>query len=271
MGAIRQSVRQARAVRPSRVRQAVHRKFTLTIVGADMADREALVQVFAPAGLGREDRERASSRIVAGGDGREGIRVRTPRAHGPGVPIDPSDPEPGLIALLRAQPDHQLALARAFPPLREMLARELIRAVAARNASLAAISALPDVIPTPLSLILALGEMGSDTVLITANQIGLCFHLAALRGEPVGWSAQAGRVGTIVLGALGWRTMARELVGLIPAGVGLVAKASIAYSGTMAVGTALWKSRRREQPVIMRPRAVNRTGHQTLATERQSA
>src|SRR6185437_7092268 len=123
--------------------------------------------------------------------------------------------------------------------------------------------------------IVALGEMGSDTVLITANQIGLCFHLAALRGERVGWSVQAGRVGGIVLGALGWRTLARELVGMVPAGIGLAAKAGLAYSGTMAVGAALWKAsgQRVGQRRVTEPLSMPRASHQqtTLAIKRQSA
>jgi hypothetical protein len=184
------------------------------------------------------------------------------------VVIDPAAPEMGLRALLRAHAGLRLALARAFPPLRELLARELIRAVAARNAAVAAISALPEVIPTPLSLIMALGEMGSDTVIITGNQLGLAFELAALRGEPVGWRAQARPVLSVLLGGLGWRMLARELVGMIPAGVGLTAKAGIAYSGTIAVGTALWKL-----PVASThpPVEVSSTRRSLLARRRQTA
>ncbi|MGH9519387.1 MAG: hypothetical protein ACRD2D_07040, partial [Terriglobales bacterium] len=117
--------------------------------------------------------------------------------------------------------------------------------------------------------VLALGEMGSDTIFLTANQLSLAFELAALRGEEVSWRAQAGPALGILAAALGWRTLARELVGLIPAGFGLAAKSGIAYSGTWAVGAALWKV-----PLHTageRPRVEWARSHEALASERQSA
>ncbi|MEO7720248.1 MAG: hypothetical protein ABIY70_28995, partial [Capsulimonas sp.] len=36
--------------------------------------------------------------------------------------------------------------------------------------------------------------------------------------------------------AFGWRAVARELVGLVPGGVGVVVKGAIAYAGTYTVG-----------------------------------
>jgi len=249
MGALKQSLRRARALRPSRIRQDALRPFQLELIAADGADHEALRRVFIPDSLAGHQRAQAIAHLAADliGDDHPPslIRVRSPRVAGlamaPVVAVDWHDPEPGLYALLRACPRHRLALARVFPPLRPLLAHELIHAVAARNAALAAISALPEVIPTPLSLALALGEMGSDTVLLTANQIGLCFELAALRDQDVSWRAQLGPIAGILASSLGWRTLARELVGLIPAGFGLAAKSAIAYSGTVAVGRTLWR------------------------------
>ena len=40
-------------------------------------------------------------------------------------------------------------------------------------------------------------------------------------------------------GAFGWRTVARELVGKIPMGGGILPKAGIAYAGTYVVGASL--------------------------------
>jgi hypothetical protein len=242
MGAVKQSLKKARSLKPSRIRQDAERRFRLQLVSDDEGERQALSRVFVPDELGGPERERAIAHFHAPGDPAPDIRVCGPTAPVPdAVLLDWRDPEPGLRALLAAHPRHRLALGRTFPLLRPLLAADLIRAVAARNAALAAISALPEVFPNPLSLVLALGEMGSDTVLLTANQIGLAFELAALYGEPVGWRAQSGRVAAIIAGGLGWRTLARELVGLIPAGIGLTAKSAIAYSGTWAVGTALWR------------------------------
>lgn len=261
MGVVKQSLRKARSLKPSRIRQDALRRFLVEIQGADAEEREALCRVLIPDELTGPERERALNHLVTpeGPPGTAGnVQVRGPRlAVATGVLLDPGHPIPGLQNLLRAYPQFRLALARTFPPLRELLAHDLIQAVAARNAALAAISALPEVIPNPLSLILALGEMGSDTVLLTANQIGLAFELAALRGHEVGWRAQSAQIGAIVAGAFGWRTLARELVGLIPAGFGLAAKSGIAYSGTLAVGSALWRycprTRGRIAPGQMKP------------------
>lgn len=242
MGALKQSLRKARALRPARIRQEAWRPFRLRLVAADADDHQTLCRVFIPDHLEMHERARALAHVGGSEDVAE-VQVQSllaPVGAAP-VAVDWQNPEPGLRALLLAYPQHRLALARVFPPLRHLLARQLIQMVAARNAALAAISALPEVIPTPLSLVMALGEMGSDTVLLTANQIGLCFQLAALRGEEVGWRAQFGPVAGIVAGGLGWRALARELVGLIPAGFGLAAKSAIAYSGTVAVGETLYR------------------------------
>ena len=42
----------------------------------------------------------------------------------------------------------------------------------------------------------------------------------------------------VVGSAFGWRAAARELVGLVPGGIGLVVKGSIAYAGTYTIGKA---------------------------------
>ncbi|MGH9482470.1 MAG: hypothetical protein ACRD1L_10325, partial [Terriglobales bacterium] len=195
----------------------------MALLGADAADQAALIRLFLPDSLRGRERDLAIAHLADERDRNPEIVVRTPAAPSSAhaLEVDPGAPAPGFAALLQAHPDYRLALARVYPPLRDVLARDLIRAVAARNAAIAALSALPEVVPNPLSLLLAVGEMGSDTVLLTANQIGLCFQLAALRGELVGWRVQLGPIAGIVAGGLGWRTLARELVGLIPAGVGL--------------------------------------------------
>ena len=43
----------------------------------------------------------------------------------------------------------------------------------------------------------------------------------------------------MVAGAFGWRALARELIGKVPFGGGLIPKAAIAYAGTLAVGKSL--------------------------------
>ena len=61
----------------------------------------------------------------------------------------------------------------------------------------------------------------------------------------------------IVASAFGWRALARELVGKIPLGGGLIPKAAVAYAGTYVVGLGLEK--------------VNRTGSGLSRREEKDA
>jgi hypothetical protein len=67
----------------------------------------------------------------------------------------------------------------------------------------------------------------------------MAFILAAASDREVGYREQRGEIGTILLGAFGWRAIAREVVGKIPFGGGLIAKAAVAYAGTRVVGLSL--------------------------------
>ena len=84
-----------------------------------------------------------------------------------------------------------------------------------------------------------MGEFASDTAFLTANQIRMAFLLAAANDRDIGYHEQRGEIASIILGAFGWRALARELVGKIPWGGGLVPKAAIAYAGTRVVGMSL--------------------------------
>lgn len=247
---LRQGVQKMRSLRPRHIRKEALRPFALELLAGDAGERERLLRVLIPDSLAGEPRARALGHILSASPSagvahaaRPLLRVRTPHARhqGPAAVVDLTDPAPGLHQLLTLFPEYRLALGRAFPVLRDLLAPRLIQAVAGRNAAVAAVSAIPEVVPNPLSLVLALGEMGSDTVIITVNQIALGFELAALHGHDVGWRQQSGMVAGLIAGGLGWRTLARELVGLLPAGFGLAAKSVLAYSGTVAVGNALWR------------------------------
>lgn len=263
MGMIKQGVRHGRKIRAGEVRQLAEQPFRLLLIGADEVERVALARFFIPETLSRPQRERAlrhiASRPRAEEPGPE-IAVLTPAAayqpvlvaslpEGAPVILDPQHPEAGLEQLLKEYPELRLALGQAFPDLRERIARALIQACAMRNATVAAISALPEVIPSPLSVVWAFGELASDSIVLTANQMRLAFELAALEGAEVGWMAQRGQMVSIVAGAFGWRALARQLVSLIPGGVGVVTKAGIAYSGTWTVGASLWNLHRRRRGV----------------------
>lgn len=158
----------------------------------------------------------------------------------PGVPNGNTDWAAHLMEdLFEHRPALRLALARQYWPLRNAVVRRIIAAVARENAAFAIVTALPDIIPSPIELPWAVGEFASDSVVLTANQIRMAFLIAAASDSPVGWRAQKGQLASIAGSAFGWRALARELAGKMPLGTGLIAKGLIAYSATHAVGRGL--------------------------------
>jgi len=141
--------------------------------------------------------------------------------------------------ILKSNPDIELALARQFPPFRHRVIEGTIHAVSTENALFALATALPDIVPSLIELPWALTEFASDTVFLTGNQVRMAFLIAAAHGKDVGLINQKGAVLSIAAGAFGWRALARELVGKIPLGGGLIPKAAIAYAGTYVVGKSL--------------------------------
>ena len=88
------------------------------------------------------------------------------------------------------------------------------------NAKLAVLSALPGVIPFTDVLLpaTALGDM----VLLTRNQVFLLLRIAAAYGQEVDLRARVRELLPVVGSAFGWRALARELLGLVPGGIGVV-------------------------------------------------
>jgi hypothetical protein len=71
------------------------------------------------------------------------------------------------------------------------------------------------------------------------NQIRMAFLLAAASDRAIGYREQGSEIASIVAGAFGWRALARELIGKIPFGAGLIPKAGVSYAATFAVGMSL--------------------------------
>jgi len=159
-----------------------------------------------------------------------------------GYLFDPGLTDDELIdAIVSENQPIELALARAFPVFRRAVAHRIIARVSRENAMLALMTALPNVLPTFIELPWAVGEFATDTAFLTMNQIRMALMMAAIYDQPVGYSEQKMSIGAIAAGAFGWRAIARELVGKIPLGGGLIPKAAIAYAGTWVVGTGLDK------------------------------
>jgi uncharacterized protein (DUF697 family) len=153
--------------------------------------------------------------------------------------FDRHHPDHTVAEILHDKRDLALALARQFPVFRRPVIDEIIREVAKENAIFAVASAVPNILPNLLELPWFVGEFASDTVFLTVNQVRMAFQIAAAAGRKVGLGPQKAELLTIVGGAFGWRALARELVGHIPLGGGLIPKGTIAYAGTFAVGKGL--------------------------------
>jgi len=141
--------------------------------------------------------------------------------------------------MMETNPKLTVALARRFPKFRVPACNKIIRETSKVNAGLALISGLPGILPIT-AIFLPVSSV-ADVILLTKNQIVMIMRLAAAHGRKPAYTKQVkeliGAVGT----ALGWRTLAREVAGLVPAGIGVALKTTIAYSGTMAAGkAALW-------------------------------
>jgi len=135
--------------------------------------------------------------------------------------------------------DLGVALSRTFQPFRTEFVANVIRRTSRENALFSLATALPDIIPSVLEIPWAMTEFASDTAVLTMNQIRMAFLIAAASDRQVGYRQQKNEIATVIGGAFGWRALARQVVGKIPFGGGLLPKAGIAYAATKVVGLSL--------------------------------
>jgi hypothetical protein len=67
----------------------------------------------------------------------------------------------------------------------------------------------------------------------------MAFLLAAASDRETGYREQKSEIASVIGGAFGWRALARQLIGKVPFGGGLIPKAAIAYAATKLVGVSL--------------------------------
>jgi hypothetical protein len=142
---------------------------------------------------------------------------------------------------LSKHPTLGMPLARSFKPFREPFISKVIAHTARENTMFSLATALPDIIPSFIELPWAVAEFASDTAFLTMNQIRMSFQIAGASDREVGYMEQKSEIATIVGSAFGWRAIARQIVGKVPFGGGLIGKAAIAYAGTKVVGLSLDK------------------------------
>lgn len=229
---------------PNEVRDMAEQRVSIRLVAAQAASYSAMADWLLPEGLTRAKREEASRMIYLEGEENKpdhfDLEIYAEDAIAPvGAFIyRREDPRRVVREILDRSEHLGLPLARLFPPFREEVCARLINKIAMENAAFSVATAIPNVAPM-LGLGWAVGEFASDSVVLTMNQVRLAFYLGAANDRPVGYGAQRTEVGSIIAGAFGWRAVARELVGKIPMGGGLIPKAAIAYAGTYVVGRSL--------------------------------
>jgi len=225
------------------IRGTAHQQVNIGLLATSNAGYEALEDFLVPEFLNKDVRAEALSSVFRADEGpsRRHFVIAAPGVHAPSgsFAFDPSDPERTLRGIAETHQDLELAIARRFPRFRGVVTNRIIHRVSRENALFALVTALPNVIPSVLDLPWALGEFATDTAFLTMNQIRMALVLAAAHGRPVGYAEQKIQIATIAAGAFGWRALARELVGKIPLGGGLIPKAAVAFAGTYVVGLGL--------------------------------
>ena len=140
---------------------------------------------------------------------------------------------------LSRRPDLGIPLSKSFLPFRRPFVHRIISKTARENTLFSLATALPDVVPSVIELPWAVAEFASDTAFLTMNQVRMAFIMAAASDREPGYAHQKSEIATVIGSAFGWRALARQLVGKIPFGGGLVAKAAVAYAGTKVLGLSL--------------------------------
>jgi len=237
---IREILQISKELSTEEVRDLADKRFRIALVGSTMRTHDVAEQLLE--GLSLPERETSRAFLVCS----------------PTVPSEPADilidcgsadepvlgehyiwllPEDGALVARRIVsdlPGLAVALARRFPMFREPAIEHLIKEASRVNGQIAMLSAIPGVIPVA-SVFLPPAAV-ADIVMLTKNQIMLLLKIAAALGMSYHTRDRLKEIVPVVAGAMGWRSLAREFVGMVPGGVGLLVKGAIAYAGTYVVG-----------------------------------
>lgn len=153
--------------------------------------------------------------------------------------FDPSEPDEMIRSALHQHPDAGIPLSRSFFPFRKPFIKQVIARTSRENTLFSLTTALPDVIPSIIELPWSVAEFASDTAFLTMNQVRMAFLIAAASDHDVGYREQKSEIATVIGSAFGWRALAKQVIGKIPFGGGLIGKAAVAYAGTKVLGLSL--------------------------------
>jgi hypothetical protein len=245
MTMLREIKRAIANLRPDEVRQTVDRRLAIGLVATSSAAYSAMERILVPPDMSSDRRAEAIAMLHRAGD--PGIPDRfdlvlyehlLPRAEN-AFTLYLNDPQRTVKEVLAARNELGLPLARNFYPFRRPVVNEIMYSISKENAYFSLATALPNVIPSFVELPWAIGEFASDTTFLTMQQIRMAFLISAASDNLIGYREQKAEIASIVTGAFGFRAIARELVGKIPFGGGLIPKAAVAFAGTYVVGLSL--------------------------------
>jgi uncharacterized protein (DUF697 family) len=242
---IREILQISKELSTEEVREHADKQFRIALVGSTRRTHEVAEQLLE--GLSLPEREKSRTFLVCSST----------------LPSEPADilidcggaeetllgehytwllPEHGPVVAKRVVndlPGLAVALARRFPLFREAAIEHLIREASRVNGQIAMLSAIPGVVP--IAGVFLPPAAVADIVLLTKNQILLLLKIAAALGLSYHTRDRLKEIVPVVAGAMGWRSLAREFVGIVPGGIGVLVKGAIAYAGTYVVGkSAYW-------------------------------
>jgi uncharacterized protein (DUF697 family) len=225
---------------PAEVRAEAARPVRIGLIASSPFVLGRMEAFLAPPHLSPERRAEALRSLIRGSGANCDIVLYESSLLGPAkaFAFDLEAPEKCMREVLTARKDLMLPLARLFYPFRKPASQRIVRNVAKENALFCLATAVPDIVPL-LSLPWAIGEYGSDSVFLTANQIRMVFLLAAANDRAIGYREQRSEIASIAASSFGWRALARELIGKIPLGGGLIPKAAVGWAGTFALGLSI--------------------------------
>jgi hypothetical protein len=232
------------SINPQQVREMSERRLRISLQAADQASYERMEAFFLQR-LSSGRRQESATQLVRAPIPQYGPAVdltvydeNVIPAPG-GVLFGPNDTDLFVSSVLRKKPEIGVPLAKSFLPFRKPFLDRVIGKISRENAFFSITTALPDVIPNIIELPWAIAEFATDTAFITMNQVRMAFLIAAASDRAIGYREQKAEIGTVVGSAFGWRAIARELVGKVPFGGGLIAKAAVSYAGTKVLGHSL--------------------------------
>lgn len=137
--------------------------------------------------------------------------------------------------ILEMFPEMASSFGRNHPLWRKAAVNAIVEQTSRANAQFALVSSVPAVIP----ILGGLMSAGADLIVLTKNQVMMCYKVAAAHGEDLDNHLAIIRELAPVVGAgFLWRTAAREAAAFVPFAAGTIPKVTIAFAGTLAMGKA---------------------------------